>query len=127
MANAIEKIKRLRNHPSIAIWCGDNEGYPNGPLNGWLADDVKTYDGNDRRYQPNSHAGSLTGSGPWGNADPTPFSAAPENNPITNDVPKPGLESSLSSITTKRALRMLTFLAPAAELEATDFRRRDWR
>jgi beta-galactosidase/beta-glucuronidase len=25
-ANAIEKIKRVRNHPSIAIWCGDNEG-----------------------------------------------------------------------------------------------------
>ena len=22
--NAVEKIKRLRNHPSIAVWCGDN-------------------------------------------------------------------------------------------------------
>ena len=21
--NAVEKIKRLRNHPSIAVWCGD--------------------------------------------------------------------------------------------------------
>ena len=23
--NAVEKIKRLRNHPCIAVWCGDNE------------------------------------------------------------------------------------------------------
>lgn len=68
--NAVEKIKRLRNHPCIAIWCGDNEGYPLPPLNGWLAEDVKTFDGNDRKYQPNSHAGSLTGSGPWTNFDP---------------------------------------------------------
>ena len=31
--NAVEKIKRLRNHPSIAVWCGDNEGVPLAPLN----------------------------------------------------------------------------------------------
>jgi beta-galactosidase/beta-glucuronidase len=68
--NAIEKIKRFRNHPSIAIWCGDNEGTPMPPLNGWLAEDISNYDGGDRRYQPNSHAGSLTGSGPWTNFDP---------------------------------------------------------
>ena len=67
--NAIEKIKRLRNHPSIAVWCGDNEGYPNPPLNGWLREDVSTYDKNDRWYQPNSHEGDLTGSGPWTNND----------------------------------------------------------
>ena len=24
--NAVEKIKRLRNHACIAVWCGDNEG-----------------------------------------------------------------------------------------------------
>ena len=67
--NAIEKIKRLRNHPSVMLWCGDNEGYPNAPLNGWLREDVSAYDGDDRWYQPNSHAGSLTGSGPWTNND----------------------------------------------------------
>jgi len=67
--NAIEKIKRFRNHPSIAIWCGDNEGYPNPPLNGWLKEDISAFDGGDRHYQPNSHADNLTGSGPWTNAD----------------------------------------------------------
>ncbi len=69
--NAVEKIRRFRNHPSIAIWCGDNESTPLPPLNGWLREDVATYDGGDRLYQPNSHAGGLTGSGPWRNFDPT--------------------------------------------------------
>lgn len=69
-ANAIEKIKRLRNHPSIAVWCGDNEGTPLPPLNDDLAFAIRTYDHGDRWYQPNSHAGALTGSGPWTNAAP---------------------------------------------------------
>lgn len=69
--NAVEKIKRLRNHASIAVWCGDNEGDPLPPLNGWLREDVKTFDGGDRWYQPNSHSDALTGSGPWTNFHPT--------------------------------------------------------
>lgn len=68
--NAVEKIKRYRNHPSIAVWCGDNEGYPEPPLNGWLQENVKTFDGGDRWYQANSHSDALTGSGPWTNFDP---------------------------------------------------------
>ena len=28
MANVREKILRFRNHPSIAVWCARNEGYP---------------------------------------------------------------------------------------------------
>jgi len=68
--NAVEKIKRLRNHACIAVWCGDNEGYPLPPLNGWLREDIKTYDADDRMYHPNSHSDGLTGSGPWTNFDP---------------------------------------------------------
>jgi hypothetical protein len=64
-ANAIEKIKMFRNHPCIALWCGDNEGYPAPPLSDDLRSDVSIYDGNDRPFQPNSHAGNLSGSGPW--------------------------------------------------------------
>jgi hypothetical protein len=69
-ANVIEKIKRFRNHPSIAVWCGDNEGWPEAPLNNWLKEDIATFDGNDRHYQANSHADNLSGSGPWMNKDP---------------------------------------------------------
>ncbi|MGN6416447.1 MAG: discoidin domain-containing protein [Pseudobacter sp.] len=68
--NAVEKIKRLRNHASIALWCGDNEGYPMPPLNGWLRENVKTFDGGDRWYHANSHSDALTGSGPWVNFHP---------------------------------------------------------
>lgn len=69
-SNVIEKIKRFRNHPAIAVWCGDNEGWPEPPLNGWLKENIATFDGNDRYYQANSHADNLTGSGPWANFDP---------------------------------------------------------
>ncbi len=69
--NAIEKIKRLRNHPCIAVWCGDNEGYPLAPLNDWLAGNVKYYDGGDRWYQPISNNDGLSGSGPWANFHPS--------------------------------------------------------
>ncbi len=66
-ANAVEKLKQVRNHPCVALWCGENEGEPPAPLNDWLRADVRLYDGDDRRYQPNSHAGGLSGSGPWNN------------------------------------------------------------
>ena len=68
--NAVEKIKRLRNHPSIALWCGDNEGVPRPPLNEWLREDVKVYDGGDRWYQPISREFGFSGSGPWTNSHP---------------------------------------------------------
>ncbi len=64
-ANAIEKIKQVRSHACVALWCGDNEGEPAPPLNDWLRADIRAYDADDRRYQPNSHAGDLSGSGPW--------------------------------------------------------------
>ncbi len=68
--NMIEKIKRVRNHPCIAVWCGDNEGFPEPPLQGWMAENIKTFDGGDRYFQANSNTGNLSGSGPWGAYDP---------------------------------------------------------
>ncbi len=78
-ANAVEKIKRLRNHVCIALWCGDNEGDPIAPLNDWLRADVKAFDG--RHYHPNSHSYSLSGSGPWSPLLPSDYfaRAAPGN------------------------------------------------
>ena len=68
--NAVEKIKMFRNHACVCLWCGDNEGTPPAPLNAFLADAVKTYDGGDRPYQPCSNSGNLSGSGPWSDFDP---------------------------------------------------------
>lgn len=60
MANVKDKIVRLRNHPSIAVWCGDNEGWPYEELNNSIDNAVRTYDAADRVYIPNSHNGYFT-------------------------------------------------------------------
>ena len=67
--NMIEKIKRVRNNPCLAVWCGDNEGFPQPPLQGWMIENIKTFDGDDRYFQANSNTGNLSGSGPWGAFD----------------------------------------------------------
>lgn len=75
-SNAIEKIKRLRNHPCVALWCGCNEGEPDGggPLDEDLRNLVAQYDSNDRRYQSNSRkGGGLSGSGTWTNIPPKDY------------------------------------------------------
>ena len=64
-ANVIEKIKIERNHPCVAFWCAENEGTPRPLINDWIRAAVQKYDGDDRRYQPNSHSDGLSGSGPW--------------------------------------------------------------
>jgi hypothetical protein len=95
-SNAIEKVKKLRHHPSIIIWCGANEGVPggnpNGPLNNTIKTAIKDNDGEDRLYLARSNAGEtnpnfsiyggsrvLSGSGPWSNADPKTYFTDPHN------------------------------------------------
>ncbi len=62
LANARDKVIRLRNHPCQAVWCADNEGWPYDELNDALRDIVNEYDGGDRLYMPNSHNGYYTNS-----------------------------------------------------------------
>jgi hypothetical protein len=95
-SNAIEKVKKLRHHPSIVIWCGANEGVPggdpNGPLNSTIKAAIKDNDGNDRLYLARSNAGEtnpnfsihggskvLSGSGLWSNVDPKTYFTDPHN------------------------------------------------
>ena len=76
LANAQDKVIRLRNHPSLCIWCGCNEGTPYDRLNESIAGIIAEYDGNDRLYQPNSHYGNgLSGSGWWKNFPPEDYFA----------------------------------------------------
>ncbi len=60
LANARDKVIRLRNHPCEAVWCADNEGWPYDELNDALRDIIATYDGGERVYMPNSHNGYYT-------------------------------------------------------------------
>jgi hypothetical protein len=65
MANVRDKILRFRNHPSIAIWCARNEGYPPKEIDDELRPMMAELDPN-RLYQPSSTAGhGVFSSGPY--------------------------------------------------------------
>jgi hypothetical protein len=69
LANAQDYIKRVRNHPSIVRWCGENEGTPTTTINTGLQNAVNTLDGT-RAYQSCSNSGGVHGSGPYKLQDP---------------------------------------------------------
>jgi len=114
-SNAIEKVKKFRDHPSIIIWCGANEGVPggnpNGPLSNVIKSAIKDNDSNDRLYLPRSNAGvnnpnfsihgdshNLSGSGLWNNTDPKTYFTDPHNGYLfsTNSY---GMRSELGTAT----------------------------
>jgi hypothetical protein len=64
LANARDTILRFRNHPSIVVWCGRNEGVPQPTINEGLDDLVRTLDGT-RYYSPSSNRINLQNSGPY--------------------------------------------------------------
>ena len=64
LANARDTIMHFRNHPSIVIWCGRNEGVPSPAVNRGLDDLVRTLDGT-RYYTGSSNQVNLQNSGPY--------------------------------------------------------------
>ena len=69
LANARDTILRFRNHPSIVMWCGRNEGVPQPIINEGLADLIRALDGT-RYYSPSSNQVNLQNSGPYKYMDP---------------------------------------------------------
>ncbi|MGA8232357.1 MAG: LamG-like jellyroll fold domain-containing protein [Candidatus Acidiferrales bacterium] len=69
LANARDTILHFRNHPSIAVWCGRNEGVPQPIINKGLSDLVNSLDGT-RYYSPSSNQINLQNSGPYKYQDP---------------------------------------------------------
>jgi hypothetical protein len=67
--NARDTILRFRNHPSIVMWCGRNEGVPQPVINKGLADLINSLDGT-RYYSPSSNQVNLQNSGPYKYQDP---------------------------------------------------------
>ena len=67
--NARDKVKRVRNHPSVALYCGRNEGYPPPALHAALEELTQQLDGT-RVYIPNSAADAVSGWGPYGVQNP---------------------------------------------------------
>lgn len=88
-ANALDKVKRLRNHPSIALWCGANETHPKPELDNYLRAIVASEDHNDRMYKSSSNQDGLSGSGWWGNQPPKHHFENSGSNLAWNNPPYP--------------------------------------
>lgn len=72
LANAADVIKRFRNHPSIALWFGRNEGVPHPILNEGLEALVHDLDGT-RWYTGSSNRVNLQNSGPYNYREPDTY------------------------------------------------------
>lgn len=70
--NARDVISRYRNHPSIVLWFGRNEGVPHPILNEGLADLVAEVDGT-RHFTGSSNVVNLAGSGPYNYRPPVQY------------------------------------------------------
>jgi hypothetical protein len=64
MNNARDAVRRFRNHPSIALWCGRNEGNPPMALDDSLHILQAREDGT-RIFHSSSIKNNLANSGPW--------------------------------------------------------------
>jgi hypothetical protein len=70
VGNARDVVRRYRNHPSIVLWCGRNEGVPPPALNDMMIDMLREEDGT-RFYSPSSNQIDLRPSGPYKWRDPS--------------------------------------------------------
>jgi len=64
-----DKIRRVRTHASLALYCGRNEGLPPPELDAGMSAAISELDGT-RLYLPESAAGPVTGHGPYEVRDP---------------------------------------------------------
>jgi F5/8 type C domain/Exo-beta-D-glucosaminidase Ig-fold domain/Glycosyl hydrolases family 2 len=69
---AADTIRRYRNHPSIVVWCGANEGDPPPIVGAGLAAAVEAEDP-EILYIPNSAGGIVSGHGPYRWIDPPAY------------------------------------------------------
>ena len=94
LANVKDKVLRYRNHPSIAVWCARNEGYPPKDLDNQLKAMMAQLDPT-RLYQPNSADGrGVSSHGPYYWRAPRFFYALNESfKTETGSVSVPTLES----------------------------------
>lgn len=120
--NARDKVRRLRNHPSIALWCGANETHPSPELDAFLTQMVAEEDGSDRLYKSCSNQDGLSGSGWWGNATPKHHFENSGSNLAWNNPPYPygsdrgyGLRSEIGTATFPTYESVIEFIPKEAQ------------
>jgi hypothetical protein len=74
LSNVKDTVLRYRNHPSIVVWCGRNEGAPPPAINAGNSQIIKDFD-QTRYYQASSTAGNgvVSGGGGYGWRAPRSF------------------------------------------------------
>ncbi|WP_443751404.1 glycosyl hydrolase 2 galactose-binding domain-containing protein [Asticcacaulis solisilvae] len=72
LANATDTVRRFRNHPSVVVWFGRNEGVPQPVLNTALQDMIEREDGT-RLYMGSSNEVNLAPSGPYNWREPATY------------------------------------------------------
>jgi hypothetical protein len=95
IANVRDKILRFRNHPSIALWCARNEGYPPPGIDAELRKLMAELEPT-RRYQPSSTDGAgVRSHGPYDWRTPREFYTVTDDffKTETGSVSVPTLES----------------------------------
>jgi hypothetical protein len=95
VANARDKVLRFRNHPSIALWCARNEGYPPPEIDAELRKVLAELEPT-RRYQPSSTDGAgVRSHGPYRWRTPREFYKITDDyfKTETGSVSVPTLES----------------------------------
>ncbi len=98
LANAKDVIERYRNHPSIVMWCGRNEGVPQPIINEGLRDLIARLDGT-RYYTPSSNRVNLRDSGPYSYREPAEYYAINHGFSVELGIPSLStLESFKSSV-----------------------------
>jgi len=109
LANARDVVRRFRNHPSIILWCGRNEGVPQPVLNEGLIDVFREEDGT-RYYTPGSNRIDLRNSGPYLYQDPVLY--------YTTLDKGFSVELGIASLSTLESLR--ASIAPADQWPVSD-------
>ncbi|WLW57284.1 discoidin domain-containing protein [Streptomyces sp. YU58] len=69
---ARDTVRRYRGHPSIAVWCGANEGNPPAAVDEGMRKAVESQ-APGVLYQNNSAGGIVTGGGPYGWVEPEKY------------------------------------------------------
>jgi len=86
--NAADVIRRFRNHPSIAIWIGRNEGVPQPAINEGLEKLARELDGT-RHYSGASNFVNFGLGGPYAHQDPDFYFTYPFGNGFSMELGLP--------------------------------------
>lgn len=84
LANVREKVLRFRNHPSIALWCGRNEGAPSPKFMADRLVEIMAELDPTRAFQPDSDAGrGVRSGGPYWWQPPASYYTEGRGAPLT--------------------------------------------